>query len=167
VKGRWFVAGLVVFSLGFWATGFAEGKTGYVDLQKIFQGYKKAHENEKKFKEEVEAQQKEINRLQDKIKKEQEDFDKKKDLLKAEERQKKEEQLREMVQDFSGRWKEVNQKLDMRREELEKECLDEIVKATRDYGKKNGYSLILDSRVVVYGPEGLDLSEEILKILNK
>jgi len=154
--------------LGLWV-GFsqAETKTGYVDLQKIFQGYNRAKENEKKFKQEVEAQQKEINKLQDEIKKEQEDFDKKKDILKAEEKQKREERLRDMLQDFSGRWKEVNQKLDQRREELEKECLDEIIKATREYGKKHGYTLILDARVVVYGPEGADLSEEILKVLNK
>ncbi|MCM8757045.1 MAG: OmpH family outer membrane protein [Candidatus Omnitrophica bacterium] len=167
-KRKWWLVAASILLWGAWGSlALAEGKIGYVDLQKVFQNYNRAKDNERKFKQEVESQQKEINKLQDEIKKEQEDLEKKKEVLKTEERQKREERLRGMLQDFSGRWKEVNERLDRRREELEKECIDEIIKVAREYGKKQGYSLILDSRVVIYGPEASDLSEEILKILNK
>jgi Skp family chaperone for outer membrane proteins len=50
---------------------------------------------------------------------------------------------------------------------LEKKCLDEILEAVKDYGRKQKCGMIFDSRVVLYGPEGTDITDEIIKALNK
>lgn len=157
-----FVLGLFFIS----SIAFAGNKIGYVDLQKVFNGYKKAAESEATFKKEVEKEQKKINDLQNEIKKMQADYDKKKDLLKPDEKQKKEDELKMKIQEFTKEWSEVNKKLDSRRKELESQRLQEIRDAINEYGKKNGYAVILDKRALLYGETGNDLTNEIIKLLN-
>lgn len=157
-----------VILIGFISSGFAAGsKIGYVDIKKIFEGYEKAKKTEEMFKKEVGEEQKNIDKMQEEIKKMQEEYEKKKNLMKDEERQKKENELRTKIQEFSKKYTEVNQKLDERRKQLEEQIFNEIKKAISDYGKKNGYTVILDSRLILYGEEASDLTEEVIKLLNK
>jgi len=148
------------------SVSFSASKVGYVDLQKVFTGYKKAMESEASFKKEVEKEQIKINALQAEIKKMQAEYDKKKDILKPEEKKKKEEELKGKIQEFTKKWSEVNKKLDNRRKELEGKRIQEIKDAIKEYGKKHGYSVILDSRAILYGEDANDLTDEIIKLLN-
>ena len=159
--------GLACMGLSMEKAQAAEQKIAYVDMQKAFAGYKKAKDNEDVFKKEVTAEQEKLNKVQEDIKKKQEEFEKQKDLLKAEDKKKKEDDLKAELQKFSEMWRDVNQKLDKRREELETACIKDIMGAAKEYGKKNGYSLILDSRVVIFGADTVDVSAEIVKSLNK
>jgi len=95
---------------------FSASKVGYVNLQKVFTGYKKAMESEAK----------------------------------------------EKIQEFTKKWSEVNKKLDNRRKEIEGKRLQEIEDAIKEYGKKHGYSVILDSRAILYGEDASDLTDEII-----
>jgi Skp family chaperone for outer membrane proteins len=82
----------------------AAEKTGYVDMQKVFKNYNKAQESEKVFKKEVDGQQAKISKLQDEIKGMQAELEKKKDVLKEAEKKKKEDELKERMQEFSKLW---------------------------------------------------------------
>ena len=59
-------------------------------------------------------------------------------------------------------------KTDLTKERNEKirEILLEIEKIVSDFAEKNGYSVILNDRVLIYGAPGYDVTEEILKVLN-
>ena len=149
------------------AAGDKTDKVAYVDMQKIFQNYNKAKETEKVFKKEVDDKQEEINKLQGPIKALQDELEKKKDILKPEDKKKKEDDLKDKMQEYVTKAREINQQLDQKREELEKVCLQEIVNAVKEYGKKQGYRAILDARVVLYGPDESDVSADIIKVLNK
>lgn len=165
MKGRmvsWIICSVFLVS----SLSFSASKVGYVDLQKVFTGYKKAMESEASFKKEVENEQIKINALQAEIKKMQEEYNKKKDILKPEEKKKKEEAIKEKIQEFTKKWSEVNKKLDNRRKELEGKRIQEIKDAIKEYGKKHGYSVILDSRAILYGEDANDLTDEIIKLLN-
>jgi len=142
-------------------------KIGYVEIQKVFSGYGKAGEAEKSFKKDVEAEQKKVSQLESTIKEMQAEFEKKKDVLKPEERSRKEEEIREKVQEFSMLWSNINKSLDAKRQKLEDSILEEIRAEIKDYGKKNGFTAIFDSRLVLYGQENIDLTEEIIKVLNE
>jgi len=74
--------------------------------------------------------------------------------------------LRKKIQEFSRKWAEVNKKLDERRKELENARLKEIKDAIKKYGKEKGYTVILDSRVILFGETSADLTDEIIKVLN-
>ena len=165
MKGR-ILMGIVCSIFLVSSVAFSASKVGYVDLQKVFTGYKKALESEASFKKEVEKEQVKINALQAEIKKMQADYDKKKDVLKPEEKKKKEEAIKEKIQEFTKKWSEVNKKLDNRRKEIESKRIQEIEDAIKEYGKKHGYSIILDKRAILYGEDASDLTDEVIKLLN-
>jgi len=148
------------------SVAFSASKVGYVDLLKVYTGYKKAMESEASFNKEVEKEQVKINELQAEIKKMQAEYNKKKDVLKPEEKKKKEEELKEKNQEFTKKLIEVNKKLNERRKEFEGKRIQEIKDAIKEYGKKHGFSIILDKRAILYGEDASDLTDEVIKLLN-
>lgn len=143
------------------------GKIGYVDIKKVFDNYEKAKKIEQDFRKEVMDEQKNIDKMQEDIRKMQEDYEKKKSMMKPEEQAKKESEIKSKIQEFSQKWNEVSKKLDEKGKGLESQIIDEIKKAIGDYAKKNGYSIVIDSRFILYGENTLDLTDEIIKTLNK
>ena len=63
--------------------------------------------------------------------------------------------------------KELRNALREERDEALKDILREIDKIIQDYGKKHGYTAILNDRVLVYGNEAIDITQDIIDILNK
>jgi len=108
-----------------------------------------------------------MDKMQEEIKKMQEDYEKKKNIMKPEEQKKKEEEIRAKVQEFSKKWTEISQHLDKKGKQLESQIIEEIKKTVGEYAKKNGYSIVIDSRLIFYGDNSCDLTDEIIKILNK
>lgn len=53
------------------------------------------------------------------------------------------------------------------RDEKLKEILMDIEKVVKDYAVKEGYTAVLNNRVLIYGSEQLDITKPILEILNK
>ncbi len=159
---------ILIFFCILGASLFAQNiKIGYVDIKKIFSNYEKAKKTEEGFRKEVMEEQKNIDKMQEEIKKMQEDYEKKKSFMKPEEQKKKEEEIRAKLQEFSKKWTEVSQRLDEKGKLLEGQIIDEIKKVIAEYAKKNGYAVIIDSRLLLYGDNSCDLTEEIIKILNK
>lgn len=159
---------ILVFLSVFCLSAFSQSvKIGYVNMKEIFENYEKAKKIEESFKKEVAEEQKNIDKMQEDIKKMQEDYEKKKNMMKPEEQAKKETEIRSKIQEFSQKYSEVSKKLDEKGKALESQIVDEIKKAIEDYAKKNGYSIILDSRLLLYGDEATNLTDEIIKVLNK
>jgi len=154
----------IIFLLGIAQIALsAEVKIGYVDVQKVFSSYKrtkdlnnKLQDDRKKSEEEAEKKRKEIERLQKEVK-----------LLSEEAKEKKEkiiEQKTEELQDFILKTREDLLK---ERYEMMKDILGDIDKVIQQKAKEGSYDLILESHVLLYGNEGLDLTEEIIKALGK
>ena len=161
------VAAIVIGIAAFCKISCAEDKLGYADMQTIFDGYSKAKDSAKVFEKEVKAEREKIEKLQNEIKGLQETFEKTKDLCKPEEKAAKEKVIQEKIMEFSLLLKETNQVLDEKRRVLEDARIDEIKKAIEKYAKKRGFSAILDSRVVLFGSAGSDVTKEIVKEINK
>lgn len=159
---------ILVF-LGFMCIGLLaqNSKIGYVDIKKVFDNYEEAKKTEEKFKKEIDDAQKDLDKLQEEVKKMQDDYEKKKNMMKPEEQTKKENELKAKIQELSKKWIETKQKLDDRGKALENQIFEDIKKAIGDYAKKNGYSMVVDSRLILYGESAVDLTDEIIKIINK
>jgi len=52
------------------------------------------------------------------------------------------------------------------RDEMVAGILKDIDEAVQGYGKKQGYDLVLNDKVIVYKKDALDITADILKILN-
>ncbi|OQX54140.1 MAG: hypothetical protein B5M48_01585 [Candidatus Omnitrophica bacterium 4484_213] len=154
----------IIFLLGIGQIALsAEVKIGYVDVEEVFNSHKKTEElnnklqaDQKETKKETEKRMKEIERLREESK-----------LLSEKAKKKKEkviEQKTKELQDFVLR---TRQNLLEERNKMMKEILGDIDKVIQQKAKEGSYDLILDSHVLLYGSEGLDLTDEIIKALGK
>ena len=157
---------VTVFLLSIMATGtYAAngGKIGYVDLSRLFDEYHKTKEYDKlrevKHGELEKFGKKKIEKIKE--------SEGRLALLKEDQRELLEneiETLRGEAQEFV---RQEQSNLTKDRNEKIREILLEIEKIVSDFAAKEGYDIILNDRVLIFGNPEQDLTEDILTILNK
>jgi len=155
---------MLVVSIIFSGVVFAQAvKIGYVDVKKVYYKYDKAVKLEEAFNKDVEK----VSELENSIKKMQSEYEQKKDIMKPEERIKKEAELKLKMQEYSTNLSEFKKKMDDKQKETEK-IVEEIKKEVQAYGEKSKYTLILSSTGILYsGADVVDITDEIIKAMNK
>lgn len=138
------------------------GKIGYVDLSRLFDEYYKTKDYDKvleskhnEFSSEVKSKIEQIQEAEGKMAIMNESN--KADM------ETKVEQMRVALEDFD---KQEKMNLTKERNEKIREILLEIEKVVSDYAEKENYAVILNDRVLIYGVQSLNLTEEILGVLN-
>lgn len=140
-----------------------EYKLGYVDLAKVFDEYKKTKDSEKALETKGKAKEAERKTLVDELKK-----------LKDEQALLSEKAKAEKQTIIDGKIRGLQDFDRLARDEIVKErndmlagILKDIEKVVTDYSKANGYDMVLNSRMLLYGGEQYDLTNEVLSRLNK
>ncbi|MGI6595215.1 MAG: OmpH family outer membrane protein [Candidatus Ratteibacteria bacterium] len=137
-------------------------KFGFVDIKEVYYKYNKAIKLEEVFNKEVIK----VSELEKSIKKIQTDYEQKRDLMKPEERIKKEAELKLKMQEYSFALSEFKTKMDEKQQETEK-VVEEIKKEVWAYGEKNKYTMIFPSTALLYVGENVtNTTNEIIKIMN-
>ena len=141
----------------------AEYKIGYVDMGKVFGEYSKTKESEKVLEDKGKVKEGERKKIIDEIRKLKDEQGLLSDKAKAEKQAVIDDKVK-ALQEFDRKTrddllKERNDKLGL--------ILKDIEKVIADYSKEQGYDFILDSRMLLYTTEKMDLTGEILKRLNK
>jgi len=139
-----------------------DGKIGYVDLSRVFNEYKKTKEYDAVLEKENTSFQEERNKMIDKIR----DAQSKLALLKEDEKKKLQEDVdkqKAALLDFS-RAKSTD--LTKKRDEKIREILLEIEKVVSDYSKKEGYTFVLNDRVLIFGDQTMNITDTVVKLLN-
>lgn len=161
----------IVFASGALVCGAAEKayakevKIGYVFMAKVFDDYYKTKDAEKALSEKGTKKEAERKKMIDELKK-----------LKDEQALLSEKGKAEKQAVIDGKVKML-QDFDMKtRDELMKErndslsgIMSDITKVISDHAKAGGYDVVLNSdpRVMLYGAEGMDITNDILTKLNK
>jgi len=140
-----------------------EYKIGYVDLAKVFDEYSKTKESSKTIEDKGKAKESERKKFIDDIRKLKDEQALLSEKAKAEKQVAIDNKIKEL-QDFD---KKTRDELLKERNDAIGGIMKDIEKIVTDYSKETGYDLILNSRTLLYGVEQLDLTEEILKRLNK
>jgi outer membrane protein len=154
----------IVFLLGFTQVGFsAELKIGSVDMEMVFNAYKKTEQLNDKLKAEQEKSEKESEKRIKEI----EGLKEEMKLLSESAKEKKQEIIEQKIKDLQEFALKSRNSLLEKRNEMIKEILEDIDKVIQKKVKENNYDLILDNRVLLYKNEDLDLTEEIIKALGK
>ena len=140
-----------------------ELKIAYVDLAKIFGEYKKTKDSEKVLETKGKGKEDERAKMVDEVKK-----------LKDEQALLSEKAKGEKQGVIDMKIKALQEYDTKTRNELMKDRNDmlggimkDIEKVVGDYAKANGYDIVLNSRMLLYGSEQYDLTAEILTRLNK
>lgn len=162
---RFLFLSVLILTIGFAAPGWAADKLGVVDVQMLM-GQSKAgksietqvNKQRETFKAEFEKLEKELMDLQkglEKVDQASEDFAKKRG-------------------DLEKRMMEANRLVQQRRQSLDRAAAQavmqletEIVKAVGEIAKVDGYTLVVRSQAVVVAGTELDITDRVLKELDK
>ena len=158
------VFGLAVI-FGLMATGItlADGlKIGYVDLSKVFDGYQKTKEFDAALQSEGEAFQKQRDGMVQKI----QDAQTKMDLMNDTQKTAIQADIEKQKNDVIAFDKEKRAELGKKRDEKVREILTEIQGVVSNIAKKEGYTYILNDRVMIFGDPQFNLTDEVLKAVN-
>lgn len=155
---------IVAMAMSFFSVCFAKDmKIGYVDIFKVFNDYEKTKEYDEKLEVKKSTAEKKLEKKKETIEK----LQSKLDLLKESERAKEEEKLSKELKEYRDLEREAFTDIRKERDEKMKDIVEDIDKIIKDYAKKNGFELIINSNAVLYGAKAMDVTDEILKISNK
>jgi outer membrane protein len=161
--------GFKVFSFammfGLMTTGIgmaADLKIGYVDLGKVFDSYQKTKEFDAVLQSEGEAFQKERDAMVQKV----QDAQSKLALMSDAQKTSMEADIKKQEEDVVAYDKEKRADLAKRRDDKVREILTEIQGIVSDLAKKEGYTYVLNDRVMIYGDPQFNITDEVMKILN-
>lgn len=161
------VAVVLVFVILFFAAGniFAEsqGKIGYIDLSRAFDEYQKTKDFDKELEKKGDIKQEEREKLVQEIRKMREELE----LLNKPSREKKEVDIEAKIKSLQEFDQDAKTDLTKERDNMVKDILKEMSDVIKEYGQKNGYLIILNDRVLLYGESTMDITNEIIKILNE
>ena len=143
-------------------------KIGYVDLQRALNESEAGKKAREEFKVQVDKAQNGLKKQKDELDNLREQLEKKQLVMKEEERHNVEMDLARKGRDFERAYKDSQAELQAKDNELTAGILKELQLVIKDYGDKEGYTLILEnsSNAVLYGAKDADLTEQIIKIYN-
>ena len=88
-------------------------------------------------------------------------------LLSDSSKKEKQAVLDEKIKELQEFDEETRGELRQDRDEMVRDVLREIDDVIQEYGEKNGYTVILNDRVLLYGNEAIDITQDIIDLLNK
>ena len=156
------LGGLVIGLALFLGSAQAADKFGYIDLSRTFSEYNKTKgydktlsDKEKVYSDERNKKVAELKTLQDKM-----------SLLNDKEKETKGAELQAKVKEFQDYDRVKQAELRKDQDERMKEILKDIEEAVKKYSEKEGYTLIFNDRVLVYQTKTMDITNQIVAILN-
>ena len=142
----------------------AEGiKIGYVDLEKAFNEFYRTKEENGKLQDLQKSKKSEADRMISEINKLKEEAE----LLSDDAKKSKEAVVKDKIKELRDYEKDTVQEIRDKLLSLRKDILDSITGVIGEKGKKEGYTFIFVSDVLVYKEQGLDMTDELIKQLNK
>jgi len=145
------------------AKAYAADKFGYVDLSRAFNEYNKTKsydkaltDKEKAYTDERDKKIADLKAFQDKL-----------NLLNDKQREAKKDELQAKVKSFQDYDRGKQTELRKEQDERMKEVLKDIEEAVKKYAEKEGYTLVFNDRVLVYQTKSMDITSQIIDILNK
>ncbi len=158
------VFGLAVM-FGFLASGIifaGDLRIAYVDLSKVFDGYQKTKEFDAVLQSQGESFQKERDAMIQKI----QDAQSKLALMRDTQKAAMQADIEKQKNDVVAYDKEKRTQLAKKRDDKVREILSEIQKVVSDLAKREGYTYVLNDRVMIYGGPQFNVTDEVLKTLN-
>lgn len=149
----------------FMVTGsvYAQDKLAYVDLSRAFSEYNKTKDYDKKLTDkensyvsERDKKVGEFNTLRDKFA-----------LLSDKDKEAKKGELEAKAKALKDFVTQREEDLRKEQEEKMKEILQDIQDAVKSYSEKSGITFVFNDRVLVYQTKSMDITDNIIAILNK
>ena len=109
----------------------------------------------------------ELKKIEEELKKEETDLIKQKNVISNEEFEKKLSLLRNKASDYQKQRKKFNDSINKKRLDATSELISLIQPILAEYANNNSISIIFQKKNIIIGKTELDITEDILKILNE
>ena len=146
---------------------FAEEKIAFIDLNYIYSNSKIGKKIIKEIKSKKSNLDKDFINFQKKLDEEKKDLLKKKNVLAEDEYKKKLIELENNLKKYNEIISKKNNELIDYQNKSRNEFKSALISTLADYAKKNSISLILNKEQILIGVKTLDLTKEILDLVNK
>ncbi len=167
VKRVILVGGALLFLLSFLGRAENLAKVGYVDMDRVFDEYTETQKASQELNKEISARRTEITKLENEITTLKEKLDAQEALLSKEERSKRAQVINQKILDLQKYVRDIEMDLARKEEAMTKKLITAIYNVVREIARKEGYTLILRKDSILYGEEGMDLTDKVIKVLNK
>jgi len=146
----------------------AEGvKLGAVDIQKVLHNSEAGKTAKEQLAAKIAKYEAEKNSREDDLKKLKAELEKQNIILNESARNAKEKDYQQKLKEYQRFIKDVNDELQGKDDELKNRIIDDTLRVTQEYGRKNGYTFIfVKSEVMMYMDDKVDVTEDIIKLMN-
>ena len=145
-----------------------EIKIGFVQVEALMQNFAEADDAAKTYEKEVTSWQTQLNEYQSELKLLQDDYKQKSMLYSPEKQREKQDEMTKKNQDAVKFYQDVfgpEGKAEKRKMELLTPIYDKINRAIEILGERDKYAMIFNAQGLLYAREGLDATEDVLKVL--
>ena len=158
---------LIFFILVFTENLYADNKIIYIDINKIISNSESGKYLNKELNKINNKNITEFKNIEKELKAEEESILKQKNILKESEFNSKVSELREKVKSYNEFKNKKNNDLKKLRDNAAKKILDILNLILSEYSAKNSISLIIDKKNIIIGKSELDVTNQIMELLNK
>lgn len=147
-----------------------QGKTAYVDNSELIKEYKDMKSTEERFNKKMEKLKGELDAVAQEFQKEVQEYQEKSSSMSQKQRQEREQELMQKQQQLQQQQQMQSNKLRQESDQAIDSLVDQVKDFVADYGEKNNYTYIFgsnESANIMYAEEGKDITDEVLKELNK
>ena len=166
--GVWsMVATLVLAMVAARGVAAADFRIAVVDMQRALNDCDAGKKAKDQVKAKFERSQESLKKQREDLDRMKEDYDRKALVLKEEERRNLEKDLENRTLEFKRKYEDFQRDLKRTDAELTSSIVEELYGIVREFGPKNGYSLVLEaSSGLLYSDKSVDVTDEIVKLHN-
>lgn len=146
----------------------AEMRVGIVDMQRALNECDAGRRAKDSVKSKFERAQDQLKRQRESLDARREDYENKATAMREEERRNLEKTLEGETLEFKRKYEDFQRDLKRTDAELTSGIVEELYGIVNDYGREQGYTLVLEasSGAVLYGDKSLDITDQIVAIHN-
>ena len=144
-------------------------KLGVVDLQAVMEKSEPGQKAIKQLQSEFEEMKSELDKKKAAIDKLRQEMQKQSLVLSQEAQLDKETEYKQKVRDFQDLYQNYQRKMQLKEQKLREPIIQKLVGIIKDYGKDNGYTLIMDKKNsgVVYNSDAIEITKPVISKLNR
>lgn len=142
-------------------------KVAVIDLGEVIRSYDESEKLSNQLQQEIQKRQEEINKTKTDVEKYGLNLRGTLNTLGDKEREKKEGILKEKITNLREMEQKFNQELRTMQMNMQEQVSAKINEATKAIAQKKGYNLVLSKGVVIYISSQNDITDEVIKELNK
>ena len=141
-------------------------KIGVANLQRVLETSNQGKSAQKEIKKQKDQMEQELKQKGGEIEELRKQLERESMVMSKEKREEKEREIRIKINDFKSLDKRYRAQLQNLEKRLVSALLKEVSSLVEEIGKKEGYLLIINKPGVMYSPNSIDITDQVIKELN-